>query len=94
MSAWQVRETLKIDQKITEENIKTYPDQITFKTEYIAEVPLYDTENQCILPITYDSKLGFKKFVKSDFAIKSNDPLRNFHNDPRVSLSYGIDVLS
>ena len=47
-----------------------HSDLITFKTEYINEIPLYDFVNSSLLKTSNDSKIILKKFTTKGFNIK------------------------
>ena len=71
-----------------------YPDLITFKTEYISEIPLYDFGQDSISQSCNETKISFKRFSKTNFNIKKTNPCQSMTDEQGVVLSFGIDVNS
>ena len=90
----QVRRQLGIGPKIDQGHLVQHSDLISFKTEYIAEIPLYDPTDESVMRVSNDARLTFKRFTTRGFSIKKQNPLATLPDEPNVVLSYGADVLS
>ena len=89
-----MKQKLGIGAKISQENLIKHSDLISFKTEYINEIPLYDFVASSVVKTSNDSKLSLKKFSTKGFSIKKQSPCATLQDEPNVILSYGVDVLS
>ena len=94
ISAAEVRQKLGIQGKILDTHMKRAPDMISFKTDYIGEIPLFDMVEQSVVQNIVKTDLRLKKFQARGFDIKAENPCTKLQDEPNVCLSYGIDVMS
>ena len=74
--------------------IQNYPDLVTFKTEYVQEIPIFDKGFESILKNSAFSQITFRKFDPVKFSVQDNDPLAKMAEVQGVQLSFGTEVMS
>ena len=74
--------------------IQNYPDLVTFKTEYVQEIPIFDKGFESIIQNSPCRQITFRKFDPVKFSVQNNDPLPKFVEVYGVQLSFGIEVMS
>lgn len=89
-----IKAKLGITSKIQLEHMMNHSELLSFKTEFINEIPLYDLVTGSIVRVSSDSKLIMKKFSSKGFNIKMQSPCAKLQDEPGVVFCYGIDVLS
>lgn len=89
-----MKQKLGIGSKFTQEQLMKHTDLISFKTEFINEIPLYEIIDSSIVRASNESKIILKRFSSKGFSIKKPSPCATLPDEPNVVLSYGIDVLS
>ena len=96
VSTEELRKTIGMgrDTKIDLEHIRSKPDLITWRTNYIGEIPLYDFVNECVIQIDKTVLLNFKRFNSTDFSVKKHNPCANLRDEAGVQLAYQVDVYS
>lgn len=54
--------------------IQKYPHFVTFKTEYVQEIPIFDTGFESIIKDDPFKQITFLKFNPEQFSVYNNDP--------------------
>ena len=55
--------------------IQSHPNFVTFKTEYITEIPLFDQGFESIIKNNSFRQINFRKFDPVKFSVRENEPL-------------------
>ena len=80
--------------KYSLEQIMANADKLTFKTEYVCEIPLYDYERHSIIQNGWLSYPRVYKFQPTKMDVKQAKPFKEFAPEPKVVLDTSIQIIS
>ena len=69
-------------------------DKLTFKTEYVCEVPLYDYDKNSIIDNGWLNYPKAYKFQPKNIDVKAEKPFAQFAVEPKVVLDASIQIIS
>ena len=69
-------------------------DKLTFKTEYVCEIPLYDYERNSIIQNGWLSYPKMYKFQPKNVDVKSDRPFSTFTAEPKVVIDTSVQIIS